>query len=220
MRTRFAEDALAAAVKHGVRQLVILGAGLDTFAYRNPFSDRLQIFEVDHPATQIWKRKLLADAAINLPDSLTYVPVDFERKTLSEGLASVGFNAEQQTFFSWLGVVPYLTETAVWSTLGFIAGLRSGAHVVFDYSNPPALCSPKTRIAHERRAAQVAKLGEAFITYFETDKLRSQLTEMGFVAIEDEGPQQMFARFFPEFAGYIPEKGGHVLHATTILKSK
>ena len=220
MRTRFAEDAFAAAVEHGVRQLVILGAGLDTYAYRNPFGDCLRIFEVDHPATQVWKRKLLADAAIKLPDSLTYVPVDFERETLAEGLASVGFNAEQQTFFSWLGVVPYLTEPAMWSTLGFIASLSSGAHVVFDYSNPPSSFSPKMHIAHERRAAQVAKLGEAFLTYFETDKLRRQLTDMGFVAIEDEGPPQMFSRFFPDFASSIPEKGGHVLHATTILKSK
>ncbi len=219
MRTRFAEDVLAAAVEHGVRQLVILGAGLDTYAYRNPFSDRLHVFEVDHPATQVWKRQLLADAAIKLPDSLTYVPIDFERETLADGLASAGFNAEQQTFFSWLGVVPYLTEPAVWSTLGFIAGLPGGAHVVFDYSNPPSSFSPKMRIAHERRAAQVEKLGEAFLTYFETDKLHAKLTDMGFVAIEDEGPPQMFARFFPDFASYIPEKGGHILHATTILKS-
>ena len=151
---------------------------------------------------------------------MTYVPVDFERKNLAEGLISAGFIAEEQTFFSWLGVVPYLTETAVWSTLGFIAGLCSGTHVVFDYSNQPALFSPKMRIAHERRAAQVAKLGEAFITFFETDKLHAQLIEMGFVVIEDGGPPQMFARFLPEFTGYIPEKGGHVLHAITGLKSK
>ena len=220
MRTRFAEDALAVAVEHGVCQLVILGAGLDTYAYRNPFGERLRIFEVDHHATQVWKRQLLADAAIKLPDSLTYVPVDFERETLADGLASAGFNAKKQTFFSWLGVVPYLTQPAVWSTLGFIAGLHGGAHVVFDYSNPPSSFLPKMRIAHERRAIQVAKLGEPFITYFETDKLRSQLAEMGFVVIEDEGPPQMFARFFPNFTGYIPEKGGHILHAVTILKSK
>ena len=90
MRTRFAEDALAAAVKHGVRQLVVLGAGLDTYAYRNPFGDRLRIFEVDHSATQVWKRQLLAEAAIKLPDSLIFVPVDFERETLTEKFESLG----------------------------------------------------------------------------------------------------------------------------------
>jgi O-methyltransferase involved in polyketide biosynthesis len=74
-----------------------------------------------------------------------------------------------QTFFTWLGLVPYLTEPAIWSTLGFIASLPNGVHVVFDYSNPSASFSPKMRIVHEGRAAQVAKLGEAFITYFETE---------------------------------------------------
>ncbi|MGA3110864.1 MAG: SAM-dependent methyltransferase [Candidatus Bathyarchaeia archaeon] len=220
MRTRFAEDALAAAVEHGVRQLVVLGAGLDTYAYRNPSGGRLRIFEVDHPATQVWKRQLLAEAAIKLPDSLVFVPVDFERESLSEGLRAAGFDPKQQTFFTWLGVVPYLTEPAIWSTLGFIASLPNGAHVVFDYSNPPASFSPKMRIVHEGRAAQVAKLGETFITYFETEKLRGQLTDIGFVVIEDEGPPQMFLRFFPDFASSIPEKGGHILHAATILKSK
>ena len=102
MRARFAEDALSVTVEHGVRQLVILGAGLDTYAYRNPFGDRLRIFEVDHPATQVWKRQLLADAAIKLPNSLTYVPVDFEHDTLADVLTVAGFNAKQQTFVSWL----------------------------------------------------------------------------------------------------------------------
>lgn len=126
VRTRFAEDALASAVERGVRQVVVLGAGLDTFAYRNPFGDRLRIFEVDHPATQAWKRQRLADAAIPLPDSLTYAPVDFDRDTLSGGLLAAGFDRTQQTFFTWLGVVPYLAEEAVWATLAFITSLPNG----------------------------------------------------------------------------------------------
>jgi len=215
MRTRFAEDALAVAVKQGVRQLVVLGAGLDTYAYRNPFGECLRIFEVDHLATQVWKRRLLAEADINLPDSLVFVPVDFECDTIAEKLKTSGFNPEQQTFFTWLGVVPYLTEPAIWTTLAFIASLPNGAHVVFDYSNTPTSLSPKMLNAHQRRAAQVAKLGEAFITYFETEKLLALLTAMGFVKIEDEGPLQMFARFFSDFASSVPEKGGHVLYATT-----
>src|SRR5580700_5663028 len=117
-RTRFAEDALAAACERGVRQLVVLGAGLDTYAYRGALRDRLRIFEVDHPATQEWKRRRLEEAGIALPDCLTFAPIDFERETLAGGLAGAGFDAAQQTFFTWLGVVPYLTEEAVWSTLG------------------------------------------------------------------------------------------------------
>src|SRR5580700_286615 len=94
-RTRFAEDALASAVDRGVRQLVVLGAGLDTYAYRGAMRDRLQIFEVDHPATQVWKRQRLAEADIPIPDKLTFAGVDFERETLREGLAAAGFDSAQ-----------------------------------------------------------------------------------------------------------------------------
>jgi methyltransferase (TIGR00027 family) len=216
VRTRFAEDALAAAFESGVRQVVVLGAGLDTYAYRNPFGDRLRIFEVDHPATQAWKRQLLQDAAIPPPSSLTFVPVDFERETLAGRLAAAGFDRTQQTFFTWLGVVPYLKQEAVWSTLAFIASLPNGAHLVFDYSDPPASLSPEGRASHERRARRVAGLGEAWVTYFETEKLHSELAALGFVEIEDLGPAQIGSRYFPGRAGPLPDKGGHVIRASTI----
>ena len=144
-----------------MRQLVVLGAGLDTYAYRSTLRDRLRIFEVDHPATQAWKRQRLDDAAIPIPSSLTFAPIDFERQTLAEGLAAAGFDSSQQTFFTWLGVVPYLTEEAVWATLGFIASLPNGAHVVFDYSDPPASLPAESRISHERRATHVAESGRS-----------------------------------------------------------
>src|SRR6266403_470123 len=157
IRSRIAEDALAAAIKRGVRQLVVLGAGLDTYAYRAPHSQDLRVFEVDHPTTQAWKRVRLAEADILLPAFLTFVPVDFERETLADGLAAAGFDSAQQTFFTWLGVVPYLTDDAIFSTLGFIAGLAGGAHVVFDYVNPSAaVTEPARRAAHEALAARVA----------------------------------------------------------------
>jgi methyltransferase (TIGR00027 family) len=215
VRTRFAEDALAAAFENGVRQVVVLGAGLDTYAYRNPFGERLRVFEVDHPATQAWKRQRLRDAAIPLPSSLTFVPVDFERETLAARLAQAGFDRTQQTFFTWLGVVPYLKEEAVWSALAFIASLPNGAHVVFDYSNPPASLSPERRAVYERGAARVARLGEAWITYFETDQLHAQLAGLGFGEIEDLGPTQIASRYFPGRAGSLPDKGGHVIRART-----
>src|SRR5580698_9000962 len=179
-RTRFAEDSLAAAIQQGVRQLVILGAGLDTYAYRSPFGDRLRVFEVDHPATQAWKRERLADAAIPIPPSLTFAPVDFERQTLTEGLAAAGFNPAQQTFVTWLGVVPYLTEDAMWSTLAFIASLPSGADVVFDYSDPPHTLSAEVRAYHDRRAARVEAIGESWVSYFEADMLKEKLISLGF----------------------------------------
>jgi methyltransferase (TIGR00027 family) len=217
VRTRFAEGALAAAVERGARQAVVLGAGLDTYAYRSPFADRLRIFEVDHPATQAWKRERLADAAIPLPDWLTFAPVDFERDTLSDGLQAAGFDLARQTFFTWLGVVPYLTEEAVWCTLGFIAGLPNGAHVVFDYGDPPDSLSGEARMLHDRRAAHVDALGEAWMTYFEPAKLRTKLTALGFSEIEDLGPPEITSRYFPNRPGPPPPaKGGHILRAATI----
>lgn len=216
IRTRFAEDALTAAVDQGVRQLVVLGAGLDTFAYRNPFGDRLRIFEVDHPATQAWKRERLEEAGISIPKSLTFAPVDFEHQTLADGLSAASFDSTLPTFFTWLGVVPYLTEEAVWSTIGFIANLPSGAHVVFDYSDPPHTLPPELRAAHEERAAKVAEIGESFLTYLEPNGLRAKLLALGFSEVEDLGPQQIAARYFPNRTINLPDKGGHVIRATKI----
>jgi methyltransferase (TIGR00027 family) len=216
VRTRFAEDALSEAVERGTRQLVILGAGLDTYAYRNPFRDHLRIFEVDHPDTQAWKRNRLVEAGIGLPDSLTFAPVDFERQRLDEGLASAGFDREHQSFFSWLGVAPYLTVDVILSTLGFIAGLPNGAHVVFDYSNPPDSLSPELRAGHDSRAEAVAALGEPFVSYFDEDDLRARLTGLAFNDIEDLGPRQIASRYFPNRAGPLHDKGGHIVRATAL----
>src|SRR5215467_11575236 len=119
-RARAAEDALAMAVALGVSQFVVVGAGLDTFGYRNPFAS-VRVFEVDHPATQEWKRGLLTAADIAIPTSLTFAPVDFERQTLAEGLELAGLDAREPALFSWLGVTMYLSDEALSSTLGFIA---------------------------------------------------------------------------------------------------
>ncbi len=222
IRTRFAEDALAQAVGRGVRQLVVLGAGLDTYAYRSPFGKRLRIFEVDHPATQEWKRQRLAEAAIAIPEWLRFAPVDFEapdeleKTTLADGLAAAGFDAAEQSFFTWLGVVPYLTGQAIWATLGYIAGLPGGAHVVFDYSDPPSSFGPEMRAYHDARAARVAELGEAWITHFEPADLRARLQGLGFAEVEDLGPPQIAARYFPNRVANVPAAGGHILRAATI----
>jgi methyltransferase (TIGR00027 family) len=125
-RSRFAEDALARAVKQGATQYVLLGAGLDTFAHRNPYP-HLRVFEVDHPATQQWKRELLEAGSLPAPGNLTYVPVDFERDSLSQQLHSAGFDSKAPAFFAWLGVVPYLNLEAFRSTINFIAAQRPGS---------------------------------------------------------------------------------------------
>jgi methyltransferase (TIGR00027 family) len=101
VRSRYAEDQLTSAIARGVRQYVVLGAGLDTYAYRA--APEVRVFEVDHPATQAWKRSRLEDAGIAIPDSMRFVPVDFERQNLADELAQAGFNMDQPAFFSWLG---------------------------------------------------------------------------------------------------------------------
>ena len=213
VRTRFAEDALAAAVKQGVRQLVVLGAGLDTFAYRSPFGDLLRVFEVDHPATQAWKRELLSAAGIPLPAWLTFAPLDFESEQLEGRLPEAGLDPAQPAFFTWLGVVPYLTEEAVWSTLRFIGGLPGGAHVVFDYGDPPATLPLEARAFHDGLASRVAEVGERLQTWFEPARLREGLLEAGFSEVEDLGPRQFAERYFPQRAAMAPERGGHVVRA-------
>ena len=212
-RTRFAEDALAATVARGVRQLVVLGAGLDTFAYRNPFEAAgLRVFEVDHPATQAWKRRRLAAAGLTTPMSLTYTPVDFERSTLGEGLAAAGFAGDEASFFTWAGVVPYLTRAAVLATLGFIGGLPGGAEVTFDYSDPPASLPPDQRAAQADRAEAVAAAGEPWLTYFSAEELAGELRGLGFSEIEDLGPAEIAARYLG-VPGSDRTKGGHLLRA-------
>jgi methyltransferase (TIGR00027 family) len=215
VRTRFAEDAIAAAVQRGVTQIVVLGAGLDTFAYRSPFGDKVRIFEVDHPATQAWKRERLVAAQISIPNFLTFAPVDFERQTLATGLSSAGFDPARQTFFTWLGVVPYLTEEAVWSTLTFVSGIPGGAHIVFDYADPPHTLSAELRTFHDQRAARAEAFGEAWISYFEADTLRTKLMQIGFTEVEDLGPSEIRQRYFPSQPFTGRERGGHVVCATS-----
>jgi methyltransferase (TIGR00027 family) len=167
-------------------------------------------------ATQTWKRERLASASIPVPASPIFVPDDFERQTLAEALAAARFDPAKQTFFTWLGVVPYLTEAAFASTIAFIAGLPNGAHVVFDYSDPPGSLSPELRASHDKRAAHVAALGEAWITYFAPQALHARLASLGFREIEDLGPREIALRYLPSRAASAPERGGHILRATTI----
>ncbi|HEV8490726.1 MAG TPA: class I SAM-dependent methyltransferase, partial [Candidatus Angelobacter sp.] len=131
VRSRYAEDRLAQQVARGVAQYVILGSGLDTFAYRNPHVS-LRVFEVDFPATQEWKKELLAAAGIDVPESLTFIPLDLEHKSLAESLLEAGFDPAAPAFFGWLGVVPYLTLEAFRATIATIGRLPAGTAVSFD----------------------------------------------------------------------------------------
>jgi methyltransferase (TIGR00027 family) len=192
-RSRYAEDNLKRAVENGVRQYILLGAGLDTFAYRNPYS-QLRVFEVDHPATQQWKRELLQRNLIAIPESLRYTPVDFERQSLAEQLRDAGFDRTAPSFFAWLGVVPYLTQEAFRATLGFIADQPAGSGLVLDYSQPREVLPLLERLAHDSLASRVEKAGEPFRLFFTPLDMAAELS--GFHGLEDLGAAEINARYF------------------------
>jgi methyltransferase (TIGR00027 family) len=206
-RSRYAEDELARAVEQGVRQYVVLGAGLDTFAYRNPHPG-LRVFEVDHPATQEWKCEQLRAASIPLPTSITFVPIDFEKQTLKAGLEQSGLDLNSAAFFSWLGVTPYLTREACTATLQFIAGMPPGSGVVFDFAVDPALLNPGQRQALAALSKRVAAAGEPFQLFFDPEKLQDELRSLGFPRTEFLQGKQINARYFEDRTDGLLVRGG------------
>ncbi len=208
-RSRYAEDQLAAAVQRGTRQYVLLGAGLDTFAYRNPFEPAgLRVFEVDHPATQAWKRQRLQEADIAVPGSTTFVPVDFERQNLTKCLNQASLDPAEPAWIAWLGVVPYLTEAAFNETLSFVASLASGTGIVFDYAIERGSLGWIERMAFDRLATRVASVGEPFRLFIEPRRLRQQLEQSGFRSIEELGADEINARYFSNRADGLHVRGG------------
>jgi len=194
-RSRYAEDRLAEAVGNGVTQCVILGAGLDTFAFRNPFP-ALRVLEVDFPATQQWKRDLLMKAGIAVPPNLIFVPLDFEHKSLGEGLAEAGLDFGRPAFFSWLGVVPYLTLDAFRATVSAVSGLAGGTTVCFDYAFSPETLSPARRAVFNALSERVAAAGEPFRLFFTREQLDAELRHAGFQRIEQVDSDDLNTLYF------------------------
>jgi methyltransferase (TIGR00027 family) len=217
VRSRYAEDQLATAVSWGVRQYVVLGAGLDTFAYRNRFRDQgLHVFEVDHPATQAWKRELLSVARIAVPPELTFVPVNFEQQNLREELRSSGFRGrafrcEEPAFFSWLGVVMYLTHEAFTSTMNFVGSLPAGSGIALDYAIVPSSLGFLERIVFEGVKRRVAAAGEPFRLFFPPQKIAAELKQSGFADLEDLGREAINTRYFAGRADGL-NVPGHLYH--------
>jgi methyltransferase (TIGR00027 family) len=213
-RSRIAEDALSGAVAGGIRQIVILGAGLDTFALRSPYSALpIRIYEVDHPATQAWKRQRLAEAQLALPPWLFFVPVDFDRDDLGEMLAAAGFQRNSPAFFTWLGVLPYLTQDAIGRTLDYIASIQS-SEVVFDYMEPSEAFSEEIRKLATERAERLEKIDERWASRFEPAGIAAILRSHGFCDIEDIKFQEIASRFGRAVQGLAPGQVGlHVVHA-------
>jgi methyltransferase (TIGR00027 family) len=195
-RARLAEDTLAEGVRMlGVRQYLVLGAGLDTFACRNPFEE-VRVFEVDHPATQAWKLQMLAAANIIPPKSAVFVAVDFEKDSLRAKLRAAGFDDTLPTVTAWLGVVPYLTLEAFQATVRLMGMLPADSRLIFDYSQPREVLSPVEQLMHDSLSARVAMAGEPFQLFFTPESLAEELERWGMTVVEDLDGAAITARYF------------------------
>jgi methyltransferase (TIGR00027 family) len=214
-RGRHAEDELRAAVARGASQYVILGAGLDTYAYRNRY-DKLRVFEVDHPATQAWKRNRLDEAGIDIPRSLTFVPTDFEAGTLGLALQEAGFSAHEVSVFSWLGVSPFPDPQGAMDALAFIGSLPRASSVAFDYAASRSPLDPVEEMAMDALASRVEDdPDEPARLLLDSRALHRVLGCAGFREIEDLGPVEIEERYFSDRAdGLRPPPGlAHLVSA-------
>ena len=198
-RARYAEDHLEAAVRRQeVQQYVILGAGLDTFALRRShLLAQLKVFEVDHPATQAYKRLRLREAGLEEPAQLHFLPVDFSRDNLAAALRRSSYDPQAPSFFSWLGVTYYLTRQAMLATLGAIAEVSpAGSAVIFDYLDTDAFVPEKAARRVQVMGELVRMLGEPMITGLDPATLAADLAAVGLRLLEDLSPEDIQSRFF------------------------
>jgi methyltransferase (TIGR00027 family) len=219
-RSRYTEDRLAEACGQGVAQYVLLGAGLDSFAYRSPLTDRLRVYEVDHPATQAWKRQRLAAAGVRVPARVGFVAVDFTVDSLSDRLAEAGFDRAQPAFVSWLGVTQYLTAEAIAATLDAIASACPGTELAMEYVVPAELRDePGTALA-DFYIPRATELGEPWLTFMTPGDVASLLGARGMTVIDDAGRrEQVDPSLWRRADGLRPHELGRVSHAVVPLSS-
>jgi methyltransferase (TIGR00027 family) len=196
IRGRMCEDELRAAVARGATQYVVLGAGLDTFAYRQPeFARALTIFEVDEPSTQAWKLERLQEARLGIPGNLRFVPVDFTTGTLAGALAAAGFDRAAPVFFSWLGVSYYLPLESIVETMRFIAGQDAASEVIFDFALDEPAVPPGHRDLYREMRRAMAAAAEPWQSWLDPEALRRTLLDLGFTSIELIDSNVLIERF-------------------------
>jgi methyltransferase (TIGR00027 family) len=215
LRSLHAEDGLAQAVRAGVTQYVVLGAGLDTFAWRNPHA-RLKTYEVDHASTQEWKKSLLSQAGMAIPDSMQFVAVNFEKDQLLDRLQQAGFDKSRPACLSWLGVALYLTREAVLDTLQAVASLPKGTSITFDYVIVSSMLNPVEKVIREVMAQSFAAQGEPWLTFFEPDELRHELEKLGFSKTEDTTPVELNTRYLARRKDGLQAGNGARLMCATV----
>jgi len=197
-RSRYCEDCLEEAIRQGVGQYVILGAGFDTFAFRRPeLAGRLQIFEVDHPVTQAQKRQRITAAGWEIPTHLHFVPVDFTQEGFAGALRGSAYDPHMLSFFSWLGVTYYLAREVVRATLQAVAGLSvPGTQVVFDYMDADAFSAGVAGKRIQLMQGIAKMVGEPMKTGFDPRSLAADLQDCGLRLVESLDPRDIEARYF------------------------
>ncbi len=218
-RSRYTEDCLEEALQEGVRQYVILGAGIDTFAFRRPdLAGRLEVFEIDHPLTQAFKLSRLEELGWELPGHLHFIPVDFTKETLSETLRQSPYDPRQSSFFSWLGVTLYLTRAEVLATLRAIAGIApTGSSIVFDYLDTDAFIPGKAAKQVQLMQKIVQRVGEPLKGAFDPAALTTDLAGAGLLLRENLSPSDIEERYFQgRTDGY--HAGGHIHFARASVR--
>jgi len=210
-RARFIEDLVLERMQQGVSQYVILGAGLDTFAQRRPPSgSKLNLFEIDRPGPQAWKRQRLIELGFGVPDWLRFVPVDFEAgDAWWQQLSSAGFDAGQPAVVASMGVSMYLTKDAVASTLRRVAALAPGTTLAMTFLLPIELADPAVRPALQRALQGARTSGTPFISFFTPTALVALAREAGFREVRHVGAEDLAQRYFTgRTDGLRPPEGG------------
>jgi methyltransferase (TIGR00027 family) len=214
VRARYIEEALFAAADQGVRQYVIIGAGLDTFAFRHPdLSDRLRIIEIDHPSTQAFKLDRLARAGLVPPANLCFAAADLEHENIAFALLGAQHDERLPTFFAWPGVTMYLTRKAIFDTLQSAVNMAAfGSELAFDYVEPGAF-SPDASVRVRFALQRARRLGEPMVTGLAPATLASELASVGLRLIEDLSPAQIQARFLEHTDGFHAVEYCHLARA-------
>lgn len=220
IRSRYTEEVVEASLAHGITQYVILGAGLDSFAYRQrALVERLRVFEIDHPATQAWKHARLRALSVPLPSQLTFVPLDFARETVMGALRTGGYRVEEPAVFSCLGVSQYLPVTIVQRLLTQLAGAAPGSVLLWGYLVPESLLDDDNRRVRACLRAVTAARGEPILTDWTPTEIRTQLHACGWTQIMDLGVENALATYTGGRTDGLQHPQTHrLIHASVVAR--
>jgi len=218
-RAKYAEEKLEEAVSKGISQYVIISAGLDSFCLCRPdLAAGLQIYEIDHPATQQIKRKRLMGILDSSPQGVEFLAVDLEKQTIADALSASSFLKDERAFVSWLGTVPYLSENAVFEVLRNLADFAAlGSEIVFDYSIPTSMWAPGERQALVRILRIIERRGEAVKTFFDPGDIPDNVSRLGYHVFENISPTELNKKYFLDRSdGLATHSAAYNIHAEVI----